>query len=349
MAGKGLKSLNEAMNALSIASKSCRALPMRQSSILPCRRSMASVATPPAANITRSVSEPWQPSMSTNTTANLDNIARAGKVLTHDSVTNVPVTVYSFPELEPRSLESYSARHLHLPLRRDILHLAVIYEGDSTRRGMASTKTRYEVHGSHKKMSPQKGTGNARRGTRQSPLMKGGGKTFGPKPRDFSTKLNKKVYDLAWRTALSYRYKRGELIVTEDGLDLPLPNDFLWLAGGGKLSRELEDGYVRKWVHEFMTSLNWGKEAGRTTFITGDKRPNLFTGFELAGAEGRALELWDVDVKDLLETGRIVIERSALKEMIEDHQSDLVTRVAVQGLRQKGPNLGEVLVRAPRY
>jgi large subunit ribosomal protein L4 len=152
------------------------------------------------------------------------------------------------------------------------------------------------------------------------------------------------VYDLAWRTALSYRYRRGELIVTEDGLELPLPEDFLQLAESGALGRELEDGFIRKYVGELMTALRWDGAHGRTTFITGDRRPNLFTGLDIAGENGRALELEDVDVKDLLETGRIVIERTALREMIKEHSSDLISRVAVKGLNA-APTMGQVLVR----
>lgn len=259
------------------------------------------------------------------------------------AVTSVPLTVYSFPSLEPRALESWSTKHLYLPLRRDILHLAVVYEGDKTRQGTASSKTRWEVAGSHRKIRPQKGSGRARLGTRQSPMLRGGGKSFGPKPRDFSTKLNKKVYDLAWRTALSYRYRRGELIVTEDGLDLPLPEDFLQLVEQNALGRELEDGFIRKYVGNMMTALQWGKKFGRTTFITGDRRPNLFTGLEVAGEDGRALELEDVDVKNLLETGRLIIERSALKQLIKDHQSDLISKVVINGRRDKGLPAGQIL------
>ncbi|KXX81730.1 hypothetical protein MMYC01_200679 [Madurella mycetomatis] len=316
MTGKGMKSLSEAFRGLSLRAQPCRTLPVRQAPLV-CRRSMATEA--PLPNITRSVTEAWEP------------------------ITSVPITIHSFPSLEPRSLESWSTKHLHLPLRRDILHLAVVYEGDKTRQGTASSKTRWEVAGSHRKMGPQKGTGRARRGSRQSPLMRGGGKSFGPKPRDFSTRLNRKVYDLAWRTALSYRYRRGELIVTEDGLELPLPDDFLQLAEAGALGRELEDSFVRKYVGELMTALQWDKNNGRTTFITGDRRPNLFTGMEIAGENGRALELAEVDVKDLLETGRIVIERNALREMIKMHQSDLVTRIGLRPAK-KGPSLGQVLV-----
>ena len=221
----------------------------------------------------------------------------------------------------------------------------MVYEGDKTRQGTAHVKTRWEVAGSHKKMYRQKGTGRARRGSKQSPLLRGGGKSHGPRHRDFSTDLNRKVYDLAWRTALSYRYRRGELIVTEDGLELPLPGAFLKMVQAGQLNRELEDGFVQKYVAELMGGLGWGQGKGRTTFITGDKRPNLFTSFEVSPEQGRALELDDVDVKDLLETGRIVIERSALKEMIKDHQSDLISRIVVNGKKPTGPSSGQVLVR----
>ncbi|KAK4457171.1 ribosomal protein L4 domain-containing protein [Cladorrhinum samala] len=317
MAGKGMKGLSEAMRGISLAAQPCRAVPARQAP-LTCRRMMATEA--PLPNITRSVTDPWEPA------------------------TTVPLTIHSFPSLEPRSLESWSTKHLYLPLRRDILHLAVVFEGDSTRQGTAFAKTRWEVAGSHKKVRPQKGSGRARLGTKQAPHLRGGGKAHGPRPRDFSTKLNRKVYDLAWRTALSYRYRKGELVVTEDGLDLPLPDDFLELVQSNLLGRELEDGFISKYVGQMMEAMQWGKEHGRTTFITGDKRANLFTAMEIAGENGRALELDDVDVKDLLETGRIVIERQALKEMIKMHQSDLVSRVGVKGLGQ-APKSGQPLVQ----
>ncbi|KKY36284.1 putative mitochondrial 54s ribosomal protein 6 [Diaporthe ampelina] len=259
-------------------------------------------------------------------------------------LSTVPVTVYNFPSLEPRALESYSTKHLYLPLRRDILHLAVTHEGDNTRQGTANAKTRYEVHGSHRKVYRQKGTGRARVGTKQSPLRKGGGKSFGPHPRDFGTGLNRKVYDLAWRTALSYRYRRGELIVCEDGLELPLPGDFLALAQQGKLSRELEDSFVARYLGDVMAGLDWGKNRGGTTFVTTDPRPNLFTSLEVAREHGRAMEMEDVDVKNLLEGGRIVMERSALKEILRRHRSDLVSSILINGTRDKGPAIGLAVI-----
>ncbi len=258
---------------------------------------------------------------------------------------SVPLTIFSFPTMEPVALESWSTKHLYLPLRRDVLHQAVVYEGDKTRQGTASTKTRWEVAGSHRKVHAQKGSGRARAGTKQSPIRRGGGVSHGPKPRDFSTRLNRKVYDLAWRTALSYRYRRGELFVLADGSDLPLPEAFLAQAQAGALGRELEDGFVARYARELLRSLRWGRQHGRTTFVTADRRPHLFTSMQCAGAEGRRLGLADVDVKDLLESGRIVIERRALQEMIEQHQSDLVSKIFVHGVQQRGPPVGlEVLV-----
>jgi len=85
----------------------------------------------------------------------------------------------------------------------------------NARQGTASTKTKGEVRGSGKTPWRQKGTGMARSGDRQSPLWPGGGVAFGPKPRDYSKKLNKKVRQLAFQRALFDRAVSGEVIVIE--------------------------------------------------------------------------------------------------------------------------------------
>ncbi len=219
----------------------------------------------------------------------------------------VLTTIYRFPTMEPLRFEHYPANHLHLPLRRDILHRAVIYEGDATRQGTASTKWRDDVHGSGRKLRPQKGTGQARLGDRGSPMLKGGGVAFGPHPRDFSTGLPKKMYDLAWRTALSYRYRKGELIIVEDGMDIEYPKT--------------------RFVKQVFENNRWGNTYGRSLLVAASFRGNLFRALRHAGEDGIAKTQADVDVKDLLETGRIVIEKSALDEILRDHQSDLVKKV----------------------
>ena len=106
------------------------------------------------------------------------------------------------------------------PIRRDILHLCVVHHLDSLRQGSANTKTRGEVRGSGRKIRPQKGSGKARLGDGQSPMLRGGGVAFGPKPRDFATKLPRKVIQMGMRVALSARVKEHNLRVVES-LDWP--------------------------------------------------------------------------------------------------------------------------------
>ena len=226
-------------------------------------------------------------------------------------VPEVLATVYSFPKMEPLRFTHYPANLLHLPLRRDILHRAIVYEA-SVHRGMrtANTKWRSEIHGSNRKLRPQKGTGRARVGNRKSPIQKGGGVAFGPHPRDMSTKLPRKIYDLAWRTALSYRYRRGELIVVQKVEDLEMESTWL--------------------VENIMESNGWGKKDGKSLLVTRRVMPKLFAALNGAkdgqpGAlqHGMVKDEADVDVKDLLEMGRIVIEKRSLDSILKQHSSDL--------------------------
>jgi large subunit ribosomal protein L4 len=84
------------------------------------------------------------------------------------------------------------------------------------RQGTAKTKERSEIAGSTKKLYKQKGTGNARRGNIKSPLLRKGGTVFGPKPRDYSFKLNKKVIQLARKSALSVKASENSVTIVED-------------------------------------------------------------------------------------------------------------------------------------
>ena len=139
-------------------------------------------------------------------------------------------------------------------------------------------------------------------------MLRGGGVAFGPKPRDFSTKLPRKIYDLAWRTALSYRYSRGELIIVEDGMNIE---------------------YAKaRFVKQIFEKNAWGKPDGRSLVVTASVRKNLFKALSDAGEDGRALMAEEVDVKDLLETGRVIIEKRALDRILQDHQSDLERKIA---------------------
>ncbi|MDJ0621704.1 MAG: 50S ribosomal protein L4 [Desulfocapsaceae bacterium] len=103
-----------------------------------------------------------------------------------------------------------------LEVKEHLLHDVVRMQRAAKRAGTACTKTRVEVRGGGAKPWRQKGTGRARAGTRRSPLWRGGGVTFGPKPRDFSFKLNKKVKKLALAMAMSARNQEGNLLVLDD-------------------------------------------------------------------------------------------------------------------------------------
>src|SRR6266853_1399515 len=102
------------------------------------------------------------------------------------------------------------------------VHDAVVAYNASQRMGTACTKTMGEVAGSGKKPWRQKGTGRARAGSFASPLWRGGGVVFGPKPRDFTKKVSRKTRQLALRKALSERLRAGDVVVVDD-LKLPSP------------------------------------------------------------------------------------------------------------------------------
>lgn len=105
------------------------------------------------------------------------------------------------------------------------------------RQGTHKSKERNEVAGSTKKIKKQKGTGGARAGSLKSPLFRGGGRVFGPKPRDYSFKLNKKVKQLARKSALSYKVKDNSLSVLENiAFDTPKTKNYLALLNGLALS-----------------------------------------------------------------------------------------------------------------
>lgn len=160
------------------------------------------------------------------------------------------------------------------------------------------------MHGSNRKLYPQKGTGRARVGDKKSPIRKGGGVAFGPHPRDFSTELPRKIYDQAWRTALSYRYKRGQLIIIDNEISIP------------------EDATPHL-IQDIFKINCWGREYGRSTLITDQLDEGLFETVRQVGEHAKILDRGDVDVKDLLETGRLIIEKAALDRMLAQHSRDL--------------------------
>ena len=123
--------------------------------------------------------------------------------------------VYSTSGKELRTI-TLDDKVFGLPVNDDVIYYAITNELANRRVGTACTKTRAEVHGSNNKPYKQKGTGNARRGDKKSPITVGGGTIFGPKPRDFSYSIPKKEKRLAMKSILSAHAQSDRLTVIED-------------------------------------------------------------------------------------------------------------------------------------
>lgn len=177
----------------------------------------------------------------------------------------------------------------HHPIRRDILHLCVVHHLDGLRQGSASTKTRGEVRGSGRKIRPQKGSGRARLGDGQSPMLRGGGIAFGPKPRDFSTKLPRKVIQMGMRVALSTKLREQSLGVVET----------------------LEWTKIRtKPLAERLRELGWQK----TLFVTGREEVPLGlrkSAGNIAGVDTITAE--ELTVYDAVKWHRLILDLSAVQ------------------------------------
>jgi len=137
------------------------------------------------------------------------------------------------------------------------------------RQGTHKSKERAEIAGSTKKIKKQKGTGTARAGSIKSPVFRGGGRVFGPKPRDYRFKLNKKLKVLARKSALAYKAKDNSIAVLEDlNFDLPKTKQYLDLLKGLDVSNKktlLVLGADNKNV--YLSSRN----VKRTKVVTADK------------------------------------------------------------------------------
>lgn len=175
-----------------------------------------------------------------------------------------------------------------------VVHRALRRQLANARQGTASTKTRAEVRGGGRKPWRQKGTGRARAGSNRSPLWRGGGVIFGPKPRDFSLKMNRKERRLALRTVLQSRAE--DLVVIEDFADqLPRPK-----------TRELTEAIAR-----------WGVAAqAKVLLILAERQETVY----LSARNISRLKLvlaTSLNVFDLLDADRIVITTSALAKVQE--------------------------------
>ena len=118
-----------------------------------------------------------------------------------------------------------------------VIYLDVKQYMANQRQGTAKAKERSEHAGSTRKLGRQKGGGGARHGDINSPLLRGGGRVFGPQPRDYGFKLNKKVKALARKSALSYKAQENAIIVVEDfAMEAPKTKEFLSIVNNLKVN-----------------------------------------------------------------------------------------------------------------
>lgn len=118
-----------------------------------------------------------------------------------------------------------------------VIYLAVNQYLAAQRQGTHKSKERSEITGSTRKLIRQKGGGGARRGDIKSPLLRGGGRVFGPRPRDYWFKLNKKVKSLARKSALSYKAQQDAIVVVEDfDFEAPKTKEAVSLLNNLKIS-----------------------------------------------------------------------------------------------------------------
>jgi len=175
-----------------------------------------------------------------------------------------------------------------------VLYLAVKQYMGAQRQGTHKVKTRAEVQGSSKKLHKQKGTGGARKGNLRSPIYKGGGTIFGPKPHKYDIKLNRKVKDLAKMSALAYKAKENNIVILEDlVMDIPKTKTFTGV----------------------LKSLNIGRK--KALFVVPEYNDNFYLSLRnVPGVNGTVIS--DMNTYDILNANVLVLSESAAKLFSEE-------------------------------
>ncbi|MEO6723158.1 MAG: 50S ribosomal protein L4 [Ferruginibacter sp.] len=178
-----------------------------------------------------------------------------------------------------------------------VIYLAVKQYLATQRQGTHKVKTRAEANGSSKKLVKQKGTGGARKGNLRSPIYKGGGSIFGPKPHLYDFKLNRKVKDLAKISALSHKAKENAIVVIEDvTMEAPKSKQFAGILKSLQLSDK------------------------KTLFILPEDNENVYLSLRnIAGVQGTLLS--DVNTYDIVNASVLVFTESVAKIFTEEEEA----------------------------
>ena len=180
----------------------------------------------------------------------------------------------------------------NIEVNENVMHDAIVLAESNQRQGTASTKTRSEVSGGGRKPYKQKGTGNARQGSTRSPQWPGGGIVFGPKPRKYDKKQNRKERRLALKSALSSKFQDKELVIVENlNMETNKTKDF----------------------NEMLKNL---KIDGKALVVYADDNENLF----LASRNNQNVAVVateEINVLDLVATNYLLIDESSVKKIEE--------------------------------
>ena len=150
----------------------------------------------------------------------------------------------------------------NIEVNEPVMHDAIVLAQASLRQGTASTKTRSEVSGGGRKPYKQKGTGNARQGSTRSPQWPGGGIVFGPKPRKYDKKQNRKERRLALKSVLSSKFQEKELVVVENlNLETAKTKDFNAMLKNLKVDKKALVVFADDNENLFLASRNNNKVA----------------------------------------------------------------------------------------
>lgn len=159
------------------------------------------------------------------------------------------------------------------------------------RQGTHKAKERSEVSGSTKKLHKQKGTGGSRKGSIKNPLYKGGPRVFGPRPRDYSFKLNQKLKQLARKSALAYKAKENSIIVLEDfNFDKPKTKDFLNILNNLKVNDK------------------------KTVMVVGNEQSSVFLSSRNL-PKSKVITVTDLNTYEILNNKNLLVVESTLKEI----------------------------------
>lgn len=173
------------------------------------------------------------------------------------------------------------------------VYLAVKSFNAAQRQGTHAAKERADIVGSTKKIKRQKGTGTARAGSIKNPLFRGGGRVFGPRPKDYKVKLNKKVKSLAKSSALSYKASQGGIVVVEDfTFDAPHTNKYVNVLNNMELSN------------------------AKSILVLNDYDKNLYLSSRNV-SNSSVINAKDLNVYEILNANKLLLSESAVEKLVE--------------------------------